>query len=403
MTIKYQQVIINNDSYGRLSTKYKMGAKEGVVHAINLDVKTLSNYHEAMFKSAGKSRHTGSERESANKDSTKSEKRKNIFSRSQTEKGGTKLSDLFKKKEKVIGDSDDREYTVPQFSLNESKPSKPRYKYEETIEEQQNEEEEYIEASERMAYEIYFDLVDGLTVRILNNTFHDIRIETDYDVYGDNIIDSTIRSLAKEIVTDAYKFWAEDEEWRIREIKAKEERKRADTKKREDELIEKRRVRAVAINQFDQASEGIFDQMILELVQSMVERTVHDEKQNHIRELNLATRQYNNNFIYHTLGEMVHEVAEDCLNKAIEQKEYEEQEFDELWKLTRYDIIEDVIMNETYKTTFESITNEVNNQTNNSNNNIMNILIQQMIQETILASIIPETIQMNVLDSVTKK
>jgi hypothetical protein len=135
-----------------------MGAKEGVVQAINLDVKTLSNYHEAMFKSAGKSRHTGSERESGKEDFKKCEKRINIFSRSQTENAGTKLSDLFKKKERVIGDSDDHEVTVPPFSLDESDP---RYTHEEPIQEQQNEEEEYIEASERMAYEIYFDLIDG--------------------------------------------------------------------------------------------------------------------------------------------------------------------------------------------------------------------------------------------------
>lgn len=146
----------NRDSYGRLSTQYNIGAKEGVVQSINLDVATLSNYHEALIKSSAQSRHTGSEKEVIKEDKNKNDRRKNIFSRSQTETKGSKLSDLFQKKERVIGDSEEFEDKTPTISLGSNK-----YTYEASIEEMQHEDDEYIEASERMAYEIYFDLIDS--------------------------------------------------------------------------------------------------------------------------------------------------------------------------------------------------------------------------------------------------
>lgn len=78
--------------------------------------------------------------------------------------------------------------------------------------------------------------------------------------------------MVGSIPHEAYTFVREEEECRFREIRAFEERRKAEQLQREAQLREKQRQKQLAIQQTEEACNGIFDQMILVLVESMAER-----------------------------------------------------------------------------------------------------------------------------------
>ena len=263
-------------SFKHTDSKYNFSAKEGVVQSINFDVATLTNYHEALIKSqksAAKNK-TDIQSQSESLDGRKST-RVNIFARNSDKPKGKGLFDLIKKKkERVIGDdSEEESKNLSQSSEDEDEATHAHHI---NIFEASNEEDEdavqSLPLAERIFMKLYYSIVDRMTVSILNNAFYDIRTSASFDACAEGIINSVVANMISSIPHEAYNFVKEEEECRLREIRAYEERRKAEQLQREAQLREKQLQKQLAIQQTEEACNGIFDQMIFVLVESMAER-----------------------------------------------------------------------------------------------------------------------------------
>ena len=271
---KKNQNFIERNSIGRLSSDYGIGAKEGVVQSINLDVATLSNFHEARIKSQGMSQPTLSDKDSKGRENNMKKNRHNIFTKTKSEGKGTSIVDLFKKKEKIIDDIDE-----------EKKETQTKDKME-AIEEQNEEEityflDENIPLDCQDAYQVYLPMIDKMTLAVINSSFQDIRISSKYETSTDSIIDKTIILMLKNIVKESHKFWIEEEEWRQREIKTREKQLKIEELKKEAQKIEKLKLQEIEKQQFEEASWEVFENIILTLVTDLSERWIYDERKRH--------------------------------------------------------------------------------------------------------------------------
>ena len=196
---KKQKELFERHSQGRLSNDFKVGAKEGVVQSINLGVATLTNYHEALIKSQGRSHKTFSDKES---EESPYKVRKNIFSKSQKKPRGQTLQNLFGSKEKAIGDNDEEE----ERETYESKKRSTIEIIQEDHDEDTDDNIDRLPQNQKLIFEIYSDMVDRQIFTIINSHFHDIILEEKLEGDVNSIIDSTIRSMLENITKEAHQF-----------------------------------------------------------------------------------------------------------------------------------------------------------------------------------------------------
>lgn len=199
-------------------------------------------------------------------------KRKNIF------KTDNKISlkSLIRKNEEVYED-DNSGARTPGFKQNHSKGY-----YQEDIIEELNEEDSIDpgeELSQKILKSIYNGIVDQMIFSIINSSFVDIRIQTNLDSFAEGIIERTIKNLTIQVAESTLVYAQEEEECRLREIKAYEDKLQADKEKRELEIKEKLRLQKTAKEQTDLEIYKVYDQMLFDYLYSLSKNCIFSERE----------------------------------------------------------------------------------------------------------------------------
>ena len=117
--------------------------------------------------------------------------------------------------------------------------------------------------------------------------------------------------------------------------------------------------RIIEIQQFEEASQGVFQKMVTKLVKDLGERCIFEEKKRHKKEFKIATRHERDCIIYDVIQDFAIQISKKSIEetKISEKSEYE----DALFGITG-DLVENTILKETYNTVFEEVQNHTNHE-----------------------------------------
>ncbi|CAI2369466.1 unnamed protein product [Moneuplotes crassus] len=397
--VKSKQETLERSSVGRQSIGYaSIGAKEGLVQSIPLDVATLSNFVEARIKSQGISAQERSD--SQDSDMIVRKKSKNIFKKSETsESKGKQLSDLFAKKEHIIGD----DTRTSAKNMNIFYKKKPKI---EAIEEQnedvathildENIAEDFIDA-----YYVYLSLIDDMTFGVINSTFHDIRLFSKFEGSAESIIHSAMKSILQEAAKESYQILIDEEEHRQKEIQQIEAHRKALAEKRERELAQLRHKQQEEIAQFDKAIPFVFDDIIKTFTKDLAERCIFDEKNRHKKEFKIAMRHERDFVIYCIVRDQLKDLGEECIVEAHQEQQKSLEIINQNLNEVRNTMVDKVVTDQVYDIVFEEIKDALDSEAENCNNIIIEQAIQKSVEGVILETIIPQEIQNNIFQKVS--